>query len=51
MKGKGMTEAEALYRTAMRLQRAGLILDRTALSPAHRRAALRRRHDRQLGNL
>jgi hypothetical protein len=32
-------EAESLYRTAARLQRVGLIVDRTALSPAHRRAA------------
>jgi hypothetical protein len=32
-------EAESLYRTATRLQRVGLIVDRSALSPAHRRAA------------
>ena len=32
-------EAETLYRTATRLQRAGLVVDRTALSPAQRRAA------------
>ena len=32
-------DAESLYRTAVRLQRVGLIVDRTALSPAHRRAA------------
>jgi len=32
-------EAESLYRTATRLQRVGLIVDRNALSPAHRRAA------------
>jgi hypothetical protein len=32
-------EAAALYRTATRLQRVGLIVDRNALSPAHRRAA------------
>jgi hypothetical protein len=31
--------AESLYRTATRLQRVGLIVDRNALSPAHRRAA------------
>ncbi len=30
---------ESLYRTATRLQRVGLIVDRNALSPAHRRAA------------
>jgi hypothetical protein len=32
-------EAAALYRTATRLERVGLIVDRNALSPAHRRAA------------
>ena len=32
-------DAESLYRTAIRLQRVGLIVDRTALSHAHRRAA------------
>jgi hypothetical protein len=32
-------EAEELMRTAQRLQRAGLIIDRGMLSPAHRRAA------------
>jgi hypothetical protein len=32
-------DAASLYRTATRLQRVGLIVDRTALSPAHRRAA------------
>ena len=32
-------EAESLYRTATRLQRVGLIIDRTALSPDQRRAA------------
>jgi hypothetical protein len=32
-------EAETLYRTATRLQRVGLVVDRTALSPAQRRAA------------
>ena len=31
--------AESLYRTATRLPRIGLIVDRTALSPAQRRAA------------
>jgi hypothetical protein len=31
--------AETLYQTATRLQRVGLIVDRRALSPAHRRAA------------
>jgi hypothetical protein len=33
-----IAEAEALLRTADRLQRVGLILDRTVLSPAQRRA-------------
>jgi hypothetical protein len=33
-----VAEAEALLRTADRLQRVGLILDRSALSPAQRRA-------------
>jgi hypothetical protein len=32
-------DAETLYQTATRLQRVGLIVDRRALSPAHRRAA------------
>jgi hypothetical protein len=32
-------EAAALYRTATRLQRVGLIVDRNSLSPAQRRAA------------
>ncbi len=32
-------EAESLYQTATRLQRVGLVVDRTALSPAQRRAA------------
>jgi hypothetical protein len=32
-------EAESLYRTATRLQRVGLIIDRNSLSPAQRRAA------------
>ena len=31
--------AETLLQTATRLQRVGLIVDRGALSPAHRRAA------------
>ena len=31
--------AASLAQTAIRLQRVGLIVDRTALSPAHRRAA------------
>ena len=39
MDAKLAAEAEALYQTATRLQRVGLIVDRTALSPAHRRAA------------
>ena len=34
-----VAEAETLYRTATRLQRMGLVVDRTALSPAQRRAA------------
>jgi hypothetical protein len=38
MDTKQVAEAEALLRTAERLQRVGLILDRTALSPTHRRA-------------
>jgi hypothetical protein len=33
-----IAEAEALLRTADRLQRVGLMLDRTVLSPAQRRA-------------
>jgi hypothetical protein len=36
---KLVAEAEELLRTAQRLQRAGLIVDRSVLSPAHRRAA------------
>jgi len=32
-------DAETLYQTATRLQRVALIVDRRALSPAHRRAA------------
>jgi hypothetical protein len=39
MKATLAAEAEELMRTAERLQRAGLIIDRGALSPAHRRAA------------
>lgn len=39
MNAKLAAEAETLYQTATRLQRVGLIVDRTALSPAHRRAA------------
>ena len=31
--------AETLYQTATRLQRVGLVVDRCALSPVHRRAA------------
>jgi hypothetical protein len=38
MDTKQVAEAEALLRTADRLQRVGLILDRTVLSPAQRRA-------------
>jgi hypothetical protein len=39
MDAKLAAEAETLYRTATRLQRVGLIVDRRALSPAQRRAA------------
>ena len=39
MDAKQVAAAESLYRTATRLQRVGLIIDRTALSPAQRRAA------------
>ena len=39
MNTERVAEAESLYRTATRLQRVGLIVDRNALSPAHRRAA------------
>jgi hypothetical protein len=39
MDAKQVAAAESLYRTASRLQRVGLIIDRNALSPAHRRAA------------
>ena len=34
-----VADAEALYRTAVRLERIGLVVDRAALSPAQRRAA------------
>jgi hypothetical protein len=34
-----VADAESLYQTATRLQRVGLVVDRTALSPAQRRAA------------
>jgi hypothetical protein len=39
MDAKLTADAETLYRTATRLQRVGLIVDRRALSPAQRRAA------------
>ena len=39
MNAKLAAEAESLYQTATRLQRVGLIVDRNALSPEHRRAA------------
>ena len=39
MNAKLAAEAESLYQTATRLQKVGLIVDRSALSPAHRRAA------------
>jgi hypothetical protein len=39
MDAKHVAAAQSLYRTATRLQRVGLIIDRTALSPAQRRAA------------
>ena len=39
MDAKQVAAAESLYRTATRLQCVGLIVDRKALSPAHRRAA------------
>jgi hypothetical protein len=39
MDAKQVAAAESLFRTATRLQRVGLIIDRTALSPAQRRAA------------
>jgi hypothetical protein len=39
MDAKLISDAETLYRTAIRLERIGLIVDRAALSPAQRRAA------------
>jgi hypothetical protein len=39
MTAKLAAEAESLYQTATRLQRIGLVVDRTALSPEQRRAA------------
>jgi len=39
MDAKQVAAAESLYLTATRLQRVGLIIDRTALAPAQRRAA------------
>jgi hypothetical protein len=39
MNDKLAAEAENLFRTATRLQRVGLIVDRAALSPAQRRAS------------
>jgi hypothetical protein len=39
MNAKLVADAENLYRTAERMQRVGLIVDRAALSPQHRRAA------------
>ena len=39
MDAKQVAAAQSLNRTAIRLQRVGLIVDRNALSPAHRRAA------------
>jgi len=39
MDAKQVAAAESLYRTATRLQRVGLIIDRNALSPELRRAA------------
>jgi hypothetical protein len=39
MDAKQVAAAESLYRTATRLQRLGLIIDRNSLSPAQRRAA------------
>jgi hypothetical protein len=39
MDAKQVAAAESLFRTATRLQRVGLIIDRAALSPAQRRAA------------
>jgi hypothetical protein len=39
MNAKLVAEAESLYRAAVRLERIGLVVDRAALSPEHRRAA------------
>ena len=39
MDAKHLAEAESLYRTAIRLERIGLVVDRAALSQEHRRAA------------
>ena len=39
MDAKLIADAESLYRTAVRLERVGLIVDRTSLSPDNRRAA------------
>lgn len=39
MNAKLVADAESLYQTAIRLERAGLVVDFSALSPAHRRAA------------
>ncbi|MGH2617681.1 MAG: hypothetical protein ACRDJC_20810 [Thermomicrobiales bacterium] len=39
MNAKLVADAETLYRTAVRLERIGLVVDRAALSPAQRRAA------------
>ena len=39
MDAKQVAAAESLYRTATRLQRVGLIIDRSALSAEQRRAA------------
>ncbi len=39
MDAKLAAEAETLYQIATRLQRVGLIVDRSALSPVQRRAA------------
>ncbi len=39
MDAKLISEAESLYGAVVRLQRIGLVVDRAALSPEHRRAA------------
>jgi hypothetical protein len=39
MNAKLVADAETLYRTAIRLERIGLVVDRAALSPEQRRAA------------